>query len=128
MQAVLVSVLAVGSWQEWINIHGIFACAFFLGATRAFESPAQQALLPSLINSSHLPRALALNSSLREASVIIGPAMGGLLYALHPEIVYWWGVVPAVVIGRLGTLMIVGLWMKFFPELTRRQELTKTAH
>ncbi|WP_024871801.1 MFS transporter [Tolumonas lignilytica] len=89
VQAILVAVLAIGSWQAWINIHGIFACAFLLGATRAFESPAQQALLPSLIDSSHLPRALALNSSLREASVIIGPAMGGFLYALHPEMVYW---------------------------------------
>ena len=89
LQALLVSILALGSWQGWIAIHGIFACAFLLGATRAFESPAQQALLPSLIDSSNLPRALALNSSLREASVIIGPALGGLLYALHPEMVYW---------------------------------------
>ena len=89
LQGVLVGILAFGSWQDWMSINGIFACAFFLGATRAFESPAQQALLPSLIDNSSLPRALALNSSLREASVIIGPALGGLLYALHPEMVYW---------------------------------------
>ena len=66
-----------------------FCLCLLLGATRAFESPAQQALLPSLIDNSSLPRALALNSSLREASVIIGPALGGLLYTLQPEMVYW---------------------------------------
>lgn len=35
----------------------------------------------------------------------------------------WWGAVPAAVIGGVGTLCIALLWMKFFPELTKRQHL-----
>ena len=37
----------------------------------------------------------------------------------------WWGVVPAVVVGGIGTLLIVALWMKYFPALVQRQQLTK---
>ena len=35
----------------------------------------------------------------------------------------WFGVVPAVVIGGIGTLLIVALWMRWFPGLARRQSL-----
>jgi MFS family permease len=31
----------------------------------------------------------------------------------------WWGVEPAVVIGGIGTLLIVAIWIKLFPELYR---------
>ncbi len=31
----------------------------------------------------------------------------------------WWGVVPAVVVGGLGTLAVVALWSLFFPQLRR---------
>ncbi len=35
----------------------------------------------------------------------------------------WWGAVPAVVVGGLGTLVVVGLWLRWFPELLRREQL-----
>ena len=31
----------------------------------------------------------------------------------------WLGVVPAVLIGGVGTLLIVMLWMRLFPQLVR---------
>ena len=31
----------------------------------------------------------------------------------------WFGVVPSVVIGGLGTLAVVALWIRWFPELAR---------
>jgi MFS family permease len=36
----------------------------------------------------------------------------------------WWGTVPAVVVGGLGTLAVVGLWMRLFPALVKRNALT----
>ncbi len=36
---------------------------------------------------------------------------------------HWWGAVPATVVGGLGTLVVVGLWMWWFPELRRREKL-----
>jgi MFS family permease len=37
----------------------------------------------------------------------------------------WWGTVPAVVVGGLGTLLVVGLWVRWFPALMKRQFLTQ---
>ncbi|HLW74690.1 MAG TPA: MFS transporter [Gammaproteobacteria bacterium] len=36
---------------------------------------------------------------------------------------HWWGAVPATVIGGIGTLLVVALWMGWFPELRRRERL-----
>jgi len=33
----------------------------------------------------------------------------------------WWGTVPSVVIGGIGTLVVVGLWLRWFPDLIKRQ-------
>ena len=35
----------------------------------------------------------------------------------------WFGVVPAVVLGGLGTLAVVGLWVRIFPQLRRVDSL-----
>jgi hypothetical protein len=37
----------------------------------------------------------------------------------------WFGTVPAVVLGGLGTIGVVALWARMFPELRRVDELTK---
>ena len=37
------------------------------------------------------------------------------------------GTVPAVVAGGIGTLLVVGLWMKLFPPLTRVNKFTDLA-
>jgi len=37
----------------------------------------------------------------------------------------WWGAVPAVVVGGLGTLAVVGLWMRWFPALVKREVLAR---
>ncbi len=36
----------------------------------------------------------------------------------------WWGAVPSVVIGGIGTLVVVGLWLRWFPDLVKREQLT----
>ena len=35
----------------------------------------------------------------------------------------WWGTVPAVVVGGVGTLIVVGLWMRWFPDLVKREAI-----
>jgi MFS family permease len=55
---------------------------------RAFQMPAQQALLPTLVPPALLQRAIAMSSSGMQLSTISGPALGGLLYTFGPTVVY----------------------------------------
>lgn len=36
---------------------------------------------------------------------------------------HWFGTVPAVVLGGVGTLVVTGTWMKLFPTLAKRDRL-----
>jgi MFS family permease len=64
-----------------------FAVALF-GAGRAFWMPAGQAMTPNLVPPADFPNAVAVNSGLFEAAAISGPAIGGALYLLGPEVAY----------------------------------------
>ena len=37
---------------------------------------------------------------------------------------YWWGTVPAVIVGGLGTLAVVGIWAYWFPALRNVDRLS----
>jgi MFS family permease len=66
----------------------ILAISVVLGVARAFQMPAQQALIPLLVPQNLLQRAIALSSSGMQAAIICGPALGGLLYTTGPVTVY----------------------------------------
>jgi len=87
MTAVLL-LLALGSSSGWINRDIILALMFLVGTARAFEFTTMQTLLPSLVDRQALPRALALAGSVRQAAVILGPLLGGLLYLAGSTVVY----------------------------------------
>ncbi|HEY6135214.1 MAG TPA: MFS transporter [Rubrivivax sp.] len=59
-----------------------------LGAVRAFQMPAQQALVPLLVPPALLPRAMAFSSAGLQASIIAGPALGGFIYVAGSVVVY----------------------------------------
>ena len=63
------------------SITWLYGLGLVLGAVRAFSPPAQQALLASLVPSEQLSRAVALASSTNQMAVIVGPMLGGLVYA-----------------------------------------------
>ncbi len=88
VEAMLALALAVGSAKGWITEHAIFALVFTLGAVRAFETPSLQALLPALVPASLLPKAIAASSTAVQTAIIVGPAIGGLLYIAGPAWAY----------------------------------------
>jgi MFS family permease len=61
-------------------------------------------------------RVSAVNSVFIGTSNQLGEFESGLTAA-------WFGAVPAVVIGGIGTLVVVALWMRWFPELVEREEM-----
>ena len=66
----------------------IYALVVLFGTGRAFANPAGQALVPNLVPIEHLKSAVAWSSSAWQTATIMGPAMGGLLYALGGTVVF----------------------------------------
>jgi len=58
------------------------------GVARAFLGPASSSLVVSLVPSKHFANAVTWNSSAWQAATIVGPAAGGLLVGLAPDIAY----------------------------------------
>ncbi len=67
-----------GSRQVW----PVFVAMALFGAGRAFWMPSGQAMVVNLVPPEIFPTAVGLNSTLFQTAVIIGPAIGGVLYAL----------------------------------------------
>ncbi|MFT4096405.1 MAG: MFS transporter [Rhodoblastus sp.] len=78
--------LAVGAAGDWLSAPIIFAAVALLGAARAFEHPSMSALLPGIVGATELPRAVAYSSSAMQTATIVGPALGGLLYAFGARV------------------------------------------
>ena len=74
--------------QDFISRDIIFLMALFLGLTRSFQMPAQQSLTPSLVPRKILQNAVAFSSTGMHTAIIVGPAIGGFLYFLGPDVVY----------------------------------------
>lgn len=80
IEALTMVVVAIGVWQGWLELWGIFVAVAVLGAAQAFERPTMAALLPSIVSSRQLQSAVATSTSVMQTAMIVGPALGGLLY------------------------------------------------
>jgi MFS family permease len=63
-------------------------------------------------------RVSAVNSIFIGASNQLGEFESGITAG-------WLGAVPSVLLGGVGTLLVVGAWMRLFPSLARREKLTQ---
>ncbi len=88
VEGLAVGALAFGNLMGWQSKEGILATVFVIGAARAFEGPTMHALVPGLVPGPLIPRAVALSSSAHQTATILGPALGGLLYATGPTSAY----------------------------------------
>jgi MFS family permease len=68
----------------------IFGILILVGSVRSFSIPSSRALLPQLVPEEQFQSAVAWNSSIFQFATILGPAMGGVLYAFFrgPAAVY----------------------------------------
>jgi MFS family permease len=82
------AILAVSSYLHRLHPAGIFCAVAAIGAARAFESPSTQALVPGLVEEAKVPQAIAWSSSANQTASIVGPALGGLLYAFGAHVPY----------------------------------------
>jgi MFS family permease len=112
----LVLLLAVHVSQDSRGL--LLGLSLVLGAVRAFQMPAQQALTPLLVSPMMLPRAMAFSSAGMQGAIIGGPALGGLLFVAGTGMVYG----AAVVFFALASTLVLRL--KYVYTLSPREPVT----
>ena len=81
-------ILFGANWGGFVNLPILFGVAALLGVARAFAGPALGAMAPNLVPREILPNAIALSSTAWQTGAIAGPALGGILYDVMPDLPY----------------------------------------
>jgi MFS family permease len=80
--------LVAVAWHGTPAVWPIYLLVFVFGVSRAFAIPAGQALMPNLVPKEDFANAVAWNSSAWQTATVVGPALGGLLYAFGDTVVF----------------------------------------
>ena len=83
--------------RGFVSIAAVFAVLVLLGIVRSFNGPVSRAMLPHLVPPEHFAGSVAWASSIFQAATILGPILGGLIYAFArgPVAVYVCAVLAA---------------------------------
>ena len=78
---VLAFVMAFLTFTSRIQWWHILILTFLLGISNAFDAPARQAFVLEMVDREDMTNAIALNSTMFNSAMVLGPAFGGLVYA-----------------------------------------------
>ena len=101
--AVCFSLLLLITFQRVPNVVPIYAVLVVLGIVRSFNGPASRVMLPQIVPEKDFANAVAWASSIFQAATILGPVLGGLIYAAFhgPRAVYAGSFVLAIIATSL---------------------------
>jgi MFS family permease len=108
--------LALTASGETDQLWPFLLVGLLTGITSAIGSPASRALTPELVPVELLQSAIALRSVAGQLGVVVGPAVGGLIFAVSPSAVY------AIAGGLLTVSLVATLGL---PKKTLRRELAE---
>lgn len=83
----------------------VYIALFINGTARAFVNPAMNAIIPHLVPKDDFANAMTWNMVITRMTQIGGPALGGVIYLLGPEVVYATGAICCA-IGTFATLSL----------------------
>lgn len=78
---VLAFILAILAFTNLVQWWQILILAFLLGICNAFDAPARQSFVLEMVEREDMTNAIAMNATMFNSAVVIGPAIGGLIYA-----------------------------------------------
>jgi len=81
--------LAWFTLRDALTLPLLFGLAAAHGAARVFNGPALSAIAPNIVPPAMLPRAIALSSIAWQVGSVIGPAIGGFLFARDHALPYF---------------------------------------
>jgi len=93
------ALLLLTAWAGLHSVYPIYMVVVLLGVVRSLNNPVSRAMLAQLVPEEHLANAIAWNSSFWQGATILGPSLGGLIYAISkgPAAVYTMSMLAAVV-------------------------------
>ncbi len=94
--------LAYATFSNVLTLPLLFLFAALHGVARVFIGPSMGAIVPNIVPAAILPKAIAMNSIAWQSASVIGPALGGLVYAQDAKLPY----IYAAVLLALATLSI----------------------
>jgi MFS family permease len=100
------AMLGLLTWAGDLTLPFLFVAAGFVGVARAFSGPAYSALAPNLVPIESLPTAIAVSAIAWQLGTIAGPSVGGVLYAIHPDLAY--GAIAVLLAFALGMIFLIG--------------------
>jgi MFS family permease len=77
---ILAFILAALTFTNFIRPWHIIFLAFLLGIANAFDAPTRQSFVLEMVERHDLTNAIALNSAMFTSAIVVGPAVGGLVY------------------------------------------------
>ena len=77
---ILAFILAILTFTSAVQWWHILILSFLLGVANAFDAPARQAFVLEMVDREDLTNAIALNSTMFNLAMVLGPALGGLIY------------------------------------------------
>jgi len=75
------ALLWIATTREAVSLWVLYAAVFSISVSFAFDSPARQALVPSLVPLESFPRAVTYASTAQALAFATGPALGGIAIA-----------------------------------------------
>jgi len=104
--------LAITVWGTR-SVYPIYGVSVLVGVVRSFNAPASRAILPSLVPEQHFHSAFAWGATIFEAATILGPAVGGLIYAAFrgPAPVY----AAAMTTAAIAAISMLGVKLRSRP-------------
>lgn len=78
---ILAFILAAMTFLHIIQPWQIIILAFFFGIANAFDAPARHAFVTEMVGHADLTNAIALNSTMFNLGIALGPAVSGVTYA-----------------------------------------------
>jgi MFS family permease len=88
------------------DVRHIYAVLVVVGIARAFAGPSGHALVPNLVAKDDVPSAIGWGSSIFHFAIVLGPALGGLVFDAGGATVTFAGTVAAELVS-LGMLAMV---------------------
>ena len=107
-QVLLTAVLMANAFLDSPHVWAIYVLGALLAAAGSLQRPSREALLPRVVRHDQIPAAVAVSSLGREVSMLVGPAVGGVL-------LQWVGVGWCYAIDVMGLTAATALFLALKP-------------